>query len=104
LHRAEQVLQTGAGIAEGSRRFGQAVWNPFVRLSGVLWLELTGVFFGLFALTAAIGAWKLRAGLHTGAGTAEVHTRFLVAVGMAVLFGYFALSSFVRASRRGKSR
>jgi hypothetical protein len=65
-----QVLQTSAGLKRGSRRFGEAMWGPFVKLSGVLWLELTGVFFGIFALTAAGAAWKERGGMH---GTAANH-------------------------------
>ena len=55
-----QVRQTERGLKEGSRRFGEAVGGRLVKLSGVLWLELTGVFFGIFALFAANGAWKLR--------------------------------------------
>src|SRR5580704_10098915 len=42
---ASQVRQTSEGLKRGSKRFGEAVWGPFVKLSGVLWLELTGVFF-----------------------------------------------------------
>ena len=50
-----QVRQTGQGLKEGGKRFGEAVWGPFAKLSGVLWLELTGVFFGIFALFAGRG-------------------------------------------------
>lgn len=85
---------------EGSRRFGRAVWEPTARLSGVLWLEVTGLFFGIFVLVAVAAAWRLRGGLHAGAQ----HTQFLLAAGMAILFGYFTLSSFVSASRRGRRR
>src|SRR3979490_3448645 len=47
-----QVRQTGRGLKEGGRRFGEAVWGPFVKLSGALWLALPGVFFGIFAVFA----------------------------------------------------
>jgi hypothetical protein len=63
----------------------------------VLWLELTGVFFGIFAVFAIGGAWKM----------AMNHDapRHLIGAGvMAVLFGYFCVSSFVKASRRGRGR
>ena len=50
-----QVRQTGQGLKEGSKRFGEAVWGPLVRLSGVLWLEFTGVFFGIFAVRCQRG-------------------------------------------------
>ena len=90
---------TTAGVREGSSRFGKAVWRPLVKLSGVLWLEMTGVFFGLFAVTAAVGVWKSRGELHAG-GAAE--HRFLFAAGMLIVFGYFSVSSFLRARRRGR--
>jgi hypothetical protein len=98
-----QAAQASKGIQEGGRRFKEAAWRPFVRLSGVLWLELMGVFFGLFAVSAGVGAWRLRNGLH-GASSDITHQRFLIAVGVAVVFGYFSVSSFVRAGRRERQR
>lgn len=97
-------ITTSRGLAEGSRRFGRAVWGPAVRLSGVLWLELTGVFFGLFALVAALAAWKLRAAAQLTPAHAAEHTQLLVAVGMLLLFAYFSLSSFRSASQRSRRR
>lgn len=98
-----QVRQTRQGLKEGSKRFGEAVWGPFVKLSGALWLELTGVFFGVFALFAGNGAWKMRAALHETANR-DAHVRFLISVAMAAVFGYFCVSSFVRANRRSRGR
>src|SRR4051794_39560104 len=46
---AAQARQTARGVSEGGKRLGESAWRPFVRLSGVLWLEFTGVFFGIFA-------------------------------------------------------
>jgi hypothetical protein len=92
-----QVKHTSKGLKEGSKRFGEAIWGPFVKLSGVLWLELTGVFFGIFAVFAIVGAWKM--------ATNHDAPRHLIGAGvMAVLFGYFCVSSFVKASRRGRGR
>ncbi|MEO6910582.1 MAG: hypothetical protein ABI158_06635 [Edaphobacter sp.] len=99
-----QARQTGQGLVRGSKRFGEAVWKPFVRLSGVLWLELVGVFFGVFALFGAGWAWKLRGDLHETATNHDAHARFLVCVALAVVFGYFLISSFVRANRRSRGR
>lgn len=101
---ARQVLQTGQGLARGGRRFGESFWGQVKRLSGVLWLEFTGAFFGIFAMYAASGAWKLRGSLHETAANHDAHMRFLLAAGMAALFGYFCVTSFLRASRRGKAR
>lgn len=97
-----QVKQTGQGLKQGGKRFGEAVWGPFVKLSGVLWLEVTGVFFALFAVFAGGGAWKMRGDLHDAGVNHDAHIHFLLAVLMAAVFGYFCVSSFVKASRRGK--
>jgi hypothetical protein len=99
-----QVRQTKQGLKEGSKRFGEAMWKPFVKVSGALWLELTGVFFGIFFVFAAVGAWKMRAALHEPVGSHDAYVRFLVASGMAVLFGYFCVSSFMKANRRSRGR
>jgi hypothetical protein len=99
-----QVRQTSAGLAQGSKKFGEAVWAPFIKLSGVLWLEFTGVFFGIFALFAATGAWKLRGNLHETAANHEAHIQLLLTTLMAVIFGYFFISSFVKANRRSRRR
>lgn len=97
-----QIRDTTRGIAAGSRRFGEAAWGPVVKLSGVLWLEFTGVFFGIFALFAAGGAWKLRDNFHRTAAGTDARTHFQLAAAMAIVFGYFCISSFVRASRRSR--
>ena len=97
-----QVVLTGQGLKRGGKRFGEAVWGPFVKASNQLWLELTGVFFGIFAVSAASSAWKMRGGLHETAGNHDAHMHLLLAVAMAVVFGYFCVSSFVKSSRRGR--
>lgn len=99
-----QLRRTGKGWKEGGKRFGDAVWGPFVKLSGALWLELTGVFFGIFAVFAAGGAWKMRAALQETASNHSAHGRFTVSLLMAALFGYFCVSSFVKANRRSRGR
>ena len=100
----EQVQQTGQGLKREGKRFGEAVWGPFARLSGVLWLEFTGVFFGLFALTMGVGLWRQR-GTVLGAGAGhEALVRFLLLAGVALLFGYFCVSSFLRAGRKSRQR
>jgi hypothetical protein len=81
---------------EGGRRFGKAVWGPFSRAGHVLWLEITGVFFALFAIYFASEAWKVRQ------GTGIDHNHFVEFCVFAVVFGYFCISSFVRARRREK--
>ncbi|HEU4635704.1 MAG TPA: hypothetical protein VFS41_05955 [Edaphobacter sp.] len=101
---AQQARRATEGVARGGKRFGEAVWSPFVRLSGVLWLEFTGVFFGIFGLYALSGAWKLRENLHERPGAHDAHIHFLMAVVMGVVFTYFCVSSFLRARRRERAR
>lgn len=99
-----QAREVKQGLGRGSRRFGEAVWRPFVRLSGVLWLEVSGVFFGIFALLALGWGWKVRAAWHANPANAADHRRLLGALFMLVLFGYFCISSFLRARRRERQR
>ncbi len=99
---AAQMVQTGRGVKRGGKRFGEAVWGPFVKLSGQLWLELTGVFFGIFAVFAGSTAWKMRGDLHETGTNHDPHVHLLLTAVMAVVFGYFCVSSFVKANRRGK--
>jgi hypothetical protein len=99
-----QVRQTGQGLKQGSKRFGEAMGGRLVRLSGALWLELTGVFFGIFAVFAAGGTWRLRAALYETAANHDAHVRLLISTAMAAVFGYFCVSSFVKANRRTRGR
>jgi hypothetical protein len=93
--------KTKRGLQQGTKRFGEAVWGPFVRLSGVLGLEVSGVFFGIFALFGLGSAWRLRGAWHPGSTNQK---QLLGAVAMLVVFGYFCVSSFVRARRRERHR
>ena len=61
---AAQVRQTGRGLKQGGKQFNKTVGGRLARLSGALWLELTGVFFGIFAVSAVAGSWRMR---HTAA-------------------------------------
>jgi hypothetical protein len=103
-HSAAQTVVQARGakqaVRRGGRRFGPA-WRTFVRLWGVLWLEVVGVVFGLFVIFAAIGAWRLRGEWHSNAAE---HRQLLGALAMLAVFGYFAVSSFVRARRRERRR
>ena len=85
-----------AGKVHGSVKAAkQGVFAPVKRASHALTLEMTGSFFALFALSFSIAAWRARAGLHDRTDVAH----FWVYVVLAVLFGYFAGSNFMRARR-----
>ena len=97
-----QARQMSRGLKQGSRRFGEATWRPFVKLSGVLWLEVTGLFFGIFAVFAGGEVWRLRASLRDTGVNHSAHVHLLLSLTMTAVFGYFCISSFVKASRRGR--
>jgi hypothetical protein len=97
---AAQVRQTGRGLKQGGKQFNKTVGGRLARLSGALWLELTGVFFGIFAVSAVAGSWRMRAALRETAENHDAHLRLLISLTMAAVFGYFCVSSFVKANRR----
>jgi hypothetical protein len=99
-----QARQTQQGFREGRRRFKEAAWGPFVRLSGVVGLEVVGVLFGIFALFALGAVWRLRGEWHWRAQNPGGHGELLGALAMLAVFGYFCVSSFVRARRRERRR
>jgi hypothetical protein len=85
-------------VGEGTRRFGKAFIGPLAHVSGTLWLEITGLFFALFAVFFGQNAWRARAGMLHG----PEHARFLLYAVVTLVFAYFCVSSFIKASRRGK--
>jgi hypothetical protein len=70
--------------------------RPFGRIGGILWLQVTGFFFGLFALYFAQDLWRT----HTSYASGPQHQRFLIAAAMTLVFGYLSVSAFWRARRR----
>ncbi len=96
---AGRVRATQAGLKEGRRRFGAAAWAPLAKAGAVLWLEVTGVVFGLFAAAAGIAVWQDRGSFRAGG---PVGRHAWMALGMFAVFAYFTVTSYVRAARRGK--
>ncbi len=86
-------------VGNGLRQMRRSFWQPLAVFSGALWLRVTGLFFAMIALTMGGGAWRLHPGLHSGIAFPGPR-RFWVFAAFAALFGYFAVSSFVRASLR----
>jgi hypothetical protein len=80
------------------KRFGERIWGPFAHAGSVLWLEVTGLFFGLFCFYFAQNAFKLRHEWHAG----PEHTKLIVYCAIALVFLYFAFSSFLGARRKEK--
>jgi hypothetical protein len=87
-------------VSREARKLGRSFLAPFARAGHVLWLEVMGTFFALFAAIFISYVYRYRAGLH--ATDADAHRHLLFSAGSALVFGYFAVSSFVRARRREK--
>jgi hypothetical protein len=99
-----------AGASAQKRAVGQATgqvtWNvargvggflrPFQRVGGIVWLEVTGVFFFLPVIVFAPSLWRIRASWLHGPD----HRTFLVTAGIVLVFFYLSVSSFWRARRK----
>jgi hypothetical protein len=96
----ERGAQQGRSAVRGARKFGQSIWGPFAHASGVLWLEITGLFFAIFGLFFAQNAWRLRHAWYSGPD----HPRFLLYTAVTLVFFYFTFSSFYRARAKEKRR
>jgi hypothetical protein len=82
----------------GAKAFGQALLGPFTRAGKMLWLEMTGLFFALFAVFFAQSVYRVRAAWRQG----PEHSHLLLYCVLAVAFAWFSFSSFARAYRRSK--
>ena len=84
-------------LGQGVRHLKRSFWGPLATFSGALWLRVTGLFFALIAFAMGEGAWRLRGAWHAADTPVQMH-RFWLFLAFALLFGYFAVSSFVRAA------
>lgn len=87
-----------AAARRGSKAFGQALLGPFTHAGGVLWLEITGMFFALFALFFVQSIYRV----HTAWRHGPEHAHLLLYTLLAAGFGWFSFSSFARAYRKSK--
>ena len=94
--QAPVYAERARAVKREGKRFGESIWGPFAHAGSVLWLEVTGLFFGLFGFYFAQNAYKLR---HAWRGGPE-QARFLVYCAITAVFLYFAVSSFYRARRK----
>jgi hypothetical protein len=84
--------QASRGVARGVGGF----LRPFRRVGGILWLEVTGVFFFLPVVVFAPILWRIRASYAHGPD----HSTFLLTAGVMAVFLYLSVSSFWRARRK----
>jgi hypothetical protein len=95
---ASQPASRTAGKVAGqaTRGLGRGLGGflkPFRRVGGILWLEVTGVFFFLFVVVFARFAWIT----HQDYAQGPNHMRFLVYSAVAMVFLYLTVTSFWRA-------
>lgn len=91
--KAPQYLEQGRAMATGGKIFGRSFWKQLAHAGRMLWHEVTGVFFALFALFFSRGAWQTRLSWRRGAE----HQHFLLYLALAALFAYFTVSAFWRS-------
>ncbi len=82
----------------GAKAFGQALLGPFTHAGKLLWLEVTGLFFALFALYFAQNVYRVRTSWRQG----PEHSHLLLYSALTAAFAWFSFSSFARAYRRSK--
>ena len=104
---ASSPRPSAGNVVNATGRMGRAVLEPVKRHSRELWLQITGSFFALLACSMAGGMWAL----HVATVSAFQHARanhaalwsqdllkFYLAAAAFVMFAYFAVSNFIRAT------
>ena len=92
----QEAGQTAVRTAKGVGRGVAGFLRPFQRVGGILWLEVTGVFFLVFVIAFAPTVWKTRASMMQGPD----HRTFWSAAAIMVVFLYLSVSAFWKARRR----
>lgn len=88
--------RVGGGLLKGVGGF----LRPFTRVGGILWLEVTGVFFLLPVVVFTPTLWRTRASWASGPD----HRTFVSSAIVVVVFFYLGVSSFWRARRRSAAQ
>jgi hypothetical protein len=96
--RSVPMSRRVATAKRGAKAFGQALLGPFTHAGGVLWLEITGLFFALFALFFVQSVYRVRTAWRQG----PEHGHLLLYCALAFVFAWFSVSSFARAYRKSK--
>jgi hypothetical protein len=96
--RSDPGVSKTEAAKRGAKAFGQAVLGPFTHAGGILWLEITGLFFALFAIFFVQSVYRV----HTAWRQGPEHTHLLLYGVLAIAFGWFSVSSFIRAYRKSK--
>jgi len=82
-----------------AREAGRSMFAPLKTFSSVLWLQVTGTFFAVFAAFMGEGVWKLRANFRAPMNSPDAQKLYFHLI-VFLAFAYFTVSNFVRASQR----
>jgi hypothetical protein len=96
----QAAARTANGVGGGLRRGVAGFLRPFQRVGGILWLEVSGVFFFVFVVVFAPTLWRTRASWSHGPD----HRTFWSAAAIMVVFLYFSVNSFWRARKKSRTR
>jgi hypothetical protein len=96
--RPAQASARVAAAKRGAKAFGQAFLGPFTHAGSILWLEITGLFFALFAAFFVQSVYRVRTAWRQG----PEHTHVLFYGALALAFAWFSFSSFLRAYQKNK--
>src|ERR1700753_3529541 len=66
---------------KGAKAFSQALLGPFTHAGGILWLEITGLFFALFALFFVQSVYRVRGSWEHGPEHGHLILYVLLAAG-----------------------
>jgi hypothetical protein len=94
--KGQAAGQIAAKSAKNAGRGVAGFLRPFQRVGGILWLEVTGAFFLVFAVALAPALWRTRLSYAQGPD----HRTFWAAAVIMVVFVYLGVSSFWRARKR----
>jgi hypothetical protein len=97
-----QTASSALPIAKAGVNAGRTSFRAVRRAAGVVWLQVMGTFFALFAVSLAGWVWKCRAWAHAGLHSHEF-LKLAAYSFFCALFAWFALSSFLRARQRERS-
>jgi hypothetical protein len=100
---AREAASRAGNVRRGFRAFTHSLVTPFTHAGSILWLEITGLFFALFALFFGQNLYRMR-----GLWNQPVEERHLLMyAALTLVFAWFSVSSFVRArqkTRQGPAR
>ena len=93
---AKTTAQAAGQLTRGVARGVGGFLRPFGRVGGIIWLEVTGVFFLLFVLAFASMAWRT----HPASIYGPYDRTFIASAALVVVFFYLSLTSFLRARNK----